>query len=190
MLLVALALATIGVFAARTLDEHRADSLAPRAATTSIVDEPAPAEQVQAASLFPTTSVEDGERRPTGLGVPGQPTVLMINSTSCGFCKQSLRDLATLSGGRPLPGLRVLTLEGAREGMPMVTAAGVRGVEFIGPASDAARVLFTFRIQGTPTFVAIDRHGVVRRLMPGYPGRDELRRWLPVMQRTADWPDG
>jgi hypothetical protein len=71
----------------------------------------------------------------------------------------------------------------------MLADAGVAGAVLIGPATDAAKVLFTFRIQGTPTFVAVDRQGVVRRLMPGYPGPDELRRWVPVMARSAGWRD-
>ncbi|MCU0649231.1 MAG: thioredoxin family protein [Gemmatimonadaceae bacterium] len=176
-----------GLVAARVLDRDRAASISSRAATTSITDEAPPSERVLATALFPSAAVHDRSGSATTLGAEGQPAVLMINSTSCGYCKQSLADLGQLAKGRPLPGLRVLTLEGAESGVSMLEAAGVRGAAFIGPATDQARVLFTFRIQGTPTFIAIDGTGGVRRIMPGYPGTDELRRWLPVMERTADW---
>jgi hypothetical protein len=179
-----------GVVAASVLDRNRAASVGARTASASITDDAPPTERVLASALFPNAAVHDRSGAVTTLGADGQPTVLMINSTSCGYCKQSLADLGQLAAGRPLPGLRVLTLEGADGGVAMLEAAGVRGAAFIGPATDQARVLFTFRVQGTPTFIAIDGAGGVRRIMPGYPGTDELRRWLPVMERTADWRVG
>lgn len=175
--------------AVRVLDANRARSTAARGAG-SLFDEPAPTERIDVGALFPSANVRDSTGAPVPLVEPDVVGVLMINSTSCGFCRQSLQTLGELTQGTPLPGLRVLTLEGAADGRPMLEEARVRGATLVGPGSDAAKVLFTFRIQGTPTFVAVDRRGLVRRIMPGYPGPDELRRWLPLMTRSGDFRAG
>jgi hypothetical protein len=180
---------TLGIGAVRVLDRQRNTAVAPRNPAASITEEPMPTERLLVGELFPSAVISDTGGRVVPLAAPGDVSVLMINSTSCGFCRESLAELGRLTKGHPLPGLRVLTLEGAADGQTMLAAAGVVGAVLIGPATDAAKVLFTFRIQGTPTFVAVDRQGVVRRLMPGYPGPDELRRWVPVMARSAGWRD-
>jgi hypothetical protein len=156
----------------------------------TIVEDPAPAELVPAGALFAGFVAIDAAGTAAPLADAGRPAVLMVNSTSCGFCKRALADLGALAGGRPLPALRVLTLEGAGQGRPMLAREGLTGAALLGPATDAARVLFTYRFQGTPTFIAIDGQGRVRRIMPGYPGRAELARWLPVMLGGSDWPAG
>jgi hypothetical protein len=117
----------------------------------------------------------------------GEPTVVMVISETCGVCKEALRDFGVMAAGRPLPRLRVVTLEGAAAGVPMVTAAGVRGATLAGPVSPAAEALFAFQIRGTPTFLALDDGGRVRRVVPGYPGREAFAPWVGVMlgDRTA-----
>jgi hypothetical protein len=179
----------LGIGASRVLDGARQTSSAPTSSPGSIVDEPFTGERVLATTLFPSAAISDATGQPVPLSPRGEASIVMISSTSCGYCKQSLAELGELTKGRPVPGLRVLTLEGAADGAPMLAAAGVTGAVLIGPGTDAAKVGLTFRIQGTPTFVAIDRNGLVRRIMPGYPGPGELRRWLPVMTGSASWRD-
>lgn len=113
-----------------------------------------------------------------------EPTVVMISSETCTYCKASFRDMAATASGRPFKRLRVLTLEGASVGEPMVRAAGVQGATLVGPTSRADEATFTFQIRGTPTFLFIDASGQVRATLIGYPGSDGLRPWIDVMLGT------
>jgi hypothetical protein len=118
----------------------------------------------------------------------GHPTVVMVSSETCTYCDQALRDLGRLAGGRPLPRLRVVTIEGAARGRPMVEAAGVRGAVLAGPVTPAAEAQFAFQIRGTPTWLALDARGRVTRTMLGYPGEAVLPAWLGVMTGARDAP--
>lgn len=118
----------------------------------------------------------------------GEPSIVMVNSTTCGWCKRALRDIGELANGRPVPRLKVLTLEGAKFGIPMLSQENIVGAQLIGPAGNSDQVLLTFRYPGTPTFVAIDRDGRVARTMPGYPIREEMKHWFAVMVGDADVP--
>ncbi len=115
------------------------------------------------------------------LAVPGQPTIVMISSLTCGWCKRALADLGQMSAGRPLPNLTLLTLEGAAEGSAMLQKEGITGARLVGPAGGNETVMLTFRYPGTPTFIAIDRNGRVVRTMPGYPIPEEMKHWYAVM---------
>ena len=121
----------------------------------------------------------DGAIRP--IADAGEPTVVMVISETCAVCKEALRDFGQAAAGRPLRRLHVVTLEGAAAGVPLVNAAGVRGATLSGPVSAAAEALFTFQIRGTPTFLALDDGGRVRRVIPGYPGREAFRPWVETM---------
>lgn len=114
-----------------------------------------------------------------------EPTVVMVSSETCTYCRASFRDMATAAAGRPLARLRVLTLEGAAVGEPMVRAAGVTGATLVGPADPSATAAVTFQIRGTPTFLFVDAGGRVRETLIGYPGSDGLRRWIAVMLGDA-----
>ena len=103
----------------------------------------------------------------------------MVVSRTCAVCKEALRDFGR--AGRPLPHLWLVTLEGAEHGAPMLAASGVRGAVLAGPPTPAAEALFTFQIQGTPTFLALAPDGAVERVLPGYPGGDRMRGWMDVM---------
>jgi|GEM_PF-1005071 len=120
--------------------------------------------------------------------VEGQPTIVMINSRTCSWCKKSVKDIGELSEGRALPRLTVLTLEGAAEGEPMLAKEKIVGATLVGPAGPSEQVLLTFRNAGTPTFIAVDRNGRVVRTMPGYPIREELKFWHAVMLGEAEVP--
>jgi hypothetical protein len=131
-------------------------------------------------------------RDATGAIVPlvteGEPAILMISSVTCGWCKKSLKDLGELSAGRPLPRLKLLTLEGAAGGAPMLARENITGAQLIGPSGSRDQVLLTFRYPGTPTFVAIDKTGRVVATIPGYPMREVLKTWHAVMVGDADVP--
>jgi hypothetical protein len=131
-----------------------------------------------------TVRTVDG--RVTPLASLGEPAVVMVVSQSCGVCKEALRDFGRMASGRPLPRLWLVTLEGAALGAAMADSAGVRGAVLAGPAVPAAEALFTFQIQGTPTFLALDAGGRVRRVFPGYPGREVMAPWVELMAGTRD----
>ncbi|MEP6766002.1 MAG: hypothetical protein ABJB66_16940 [Gemmatimonadaceae bacterium] len=133
-------------------------------------------------------AVSDTSGHTVPLVTKGEPAIIMVSSRTCAWCKQTLADLRVLANGRPLPRLKVLTLEGAGEGVGMVASEGLIGVQLIGPIAGADQVQLTFRYPGTPTFLAIDRDGRVVRTMPGYPMGDELKRWFNVMVGDADTP--
>ena len=118
----------------------------------------------------------------------GQPVILMVSSRTCTWCKRALKDLGELSAGRPLPRLKVITLEGAAEGVAMLAKEGITGAQLVGPVGSADQVLLTFRYPGTPTFVAIDRNGRVVKTLPGYPVREEMKHWYAVMVGDQDVP--
>lgn len=124
-------------------------------------------------------------RDEAGALVPLAPTegaaVVMVSSESCGSCAASLRDLARMSDGRPLPRLHVLALEGSASARRMLDRHGVRGAAALGPADDAQQTVLSLQLPGTPTFLLVDADGRVRATMPGYPGAEGLRPWLLVM---------
>ncbi len=147
----------------------------------------APAKSRQGLGAFPVRNAD-------GATVPivndGEPAIVMINSRTCGYCKMALRDLGAYANGRDASRLRMLTLEGAADGLPMLQAANIVGAVPLGPATSQAQVLLTFRYRGTPTFVAVDAEGRIRGTMPGYPGPERLASWFDVMlgDRSAPLP--
>lgn len=125
-----------------------------------------------------------------GANVPlvdrGTPAVVMISSETCTFCRQALRDVAALSGGRAVPRLFMLTLDGAESSAAMAREAGVRGARHTGPVGPRERALLELQTPGTPTFLFVDVDGRASIFLPGYPGREGLRVWVDVM--TGDAP--
>ena len=111
----------------------------------------------------------------------GEAAVLMVSSVTCEYCDRALRDAARLAGGRPLPGLRVLTLEGTAGGARMLARTGVRGAWLAEPMGNTDRVLLTFRVPGTPVFAVVDDAGRVTRVVPGYPGSAGVEAMLGAM---------
>ncbi|HET7458614.1 MAG TPA: hypothetical protein VFJ74_13290 [Gemmatimonadaceae bacterium] len=111
----------------------------------------------------------------------GEPAVLMVSSVTCEYCDRALRDAARFAGGRPLPGLRVVTLEGVAGGKEMLERTGVRGAWLAEPAGNADRVLLTFRVPGTPVFAVVDSGGRVTSVVPGYAGRDAIEALMGIM---------
>jgi hypothetical protein len=138
----------------------------------------APVASRQGLGAFP---VRDLQGNTVPIVNDGEPAVVMINSRTCGYCKLALRDLGLYANGRSAPRLRMLTLEGAADGQPMLSEAKVRGAVPLGPATSNSQVLLTFRYRGTPTFVAIDGEGRIRGTLPGYPGPERLASWFDVM---------
>ena len=118
----------------------------------------------------------------------GEPVIVMISSRTCSWCKRALKDLGELSAGRPLPRLKMLTLEGAADGVPMLAKEHSVGAQLVGPFGSSDQVLLTFRYRGTPTFIAIDRNGRVVQTMPGYPMREVMKQWYAVMVGDAEVP--
>ena len=117
----------------------------------------------------------------TTLTTPGEPAVVMVSSVSCGVCAEAMDDFGEQAKGAPLPRLRVVTLEGARAGAPMLARHGIAGVWHAGPADGDGQTLLTFQFPGTPTFLLVDADGAVRAAMPGYPGRQRFAPWWRVM---------
>lgn len=165
------------------------DVVAEAAATVQALAQDAPegAEALSREGLgaFP---VRDANGATVPIVTNGEPAIVMISSRTCGYCRLALRDLGTYANGRAASRLRLLTLEGAGDGVPMLQAAGVSGARPIGPATSQSHVLLTFRYRGTPTFVAVDANGRIRGTMPGYPGPERLASWFDVMIGTADLP--
>ena len=139
----------------------------------------------QAIGTFKVTAL-NGKVIP--LHLKGEPAILMISSRTCSWCKRALKDLGVMAAGRPLPRLKLLTLEGAGEGVAMLAKEQLTGAQLIGPAGSSDQVLLTFRYPGTPTFVAIDRNGRVVRTLPGYPIPEEMKHWFAVMVGDQDVP--
>ena len=124
----------------------------------------------------------------TALNRGGEPAVVMVSSETCQYCKAALREMGRVAAGRPLRGLRLVTLEGAAAGVPMTRLASVTGATLAGPVTPAAEALFTFQIRGTPTFVALDSSGAVTRTLVGYPGDGAFRSWIGVMLGERERP--
>jgi thioredoxin-related protein len=134
------------------------------------------------------TKVKQLDGRVVPLVPVGEPTVVMVSSRTCNWCKKALKDFGEMANGRPVPRLTLLTLEGAAEGVPMAEREALTGVRFVGPASDQARESLLIRYRGTPTFIAIDGKGRVVHTIPGYPIRPELLRLFGVMAGDTDTP--
>jgi hypothetical protein len=168
----------------------RNDALVNEAAATVVAlatDAPpgAPARSVQGLGAFP---VRNARGETVSIVDDGEPAIVMINSRTCGYCKAALRDLGLYANGRPASRLRMLTLEGAADGEPMLTEANIRGAVPLGPATSQSQVLITFRYRGTPTFVAVDGQGRIRGTLPGYPGPERLATWFDVMLGQREVP--
>ena len=139
-------------------------------------------------AVLGTATVHNELGQSVDIATPGESAIVMISSVSCSWCKRALSDLRELSAGRPLPRLKLLTLEGAADGAPMIQREQLNGVQLIGPENNSSRVTLTFRYQGTPTFLAVDREGRVVQVMPGYPMREVLKLWYNVMVGDAETP--
>lgn len=108
----------------------------------------------------------------------GARRVVMLSSTSCGYCKEALRDMASRAGGRTADGLWLVTLEGADASRGMLQEAGVRGGRALGPADGATQALLTFQTPGTPVFALLDSTGRIIRAVSGYPGARRMEAWF------------
>ncbi|HEY0970248.1 MAG TPA: hypothetical protein VGE02_04630 [Gemmatimonadales bacterium] len=115
------------------------------------------------------------------LAPAGEPAVVMVSSVTCPFCAEAMGDFARMAAGRPLPRLRVVTLEGAVRGEPMLARRGLDGIWHAGPLDGAGQTLLTFQFPGTPTFLLLDAEGGVRAALSGYPGREAIQPWFRVM---------
>jgi hypothetical protein len=153
-----------------------------------LVRTPSVTNGASAAEAIGAFKVRDMSGAIVPLVTPGEPQIIMVSSTSCGWCKRALRDIGEMANGRPVPRLKLLTLEGASLGAPMLAQEKITGAQLLGPAGDGDQVLLTFRYPGTPTFVAIDKEGRVARTMPGYPIREEMQHWFAVMVGASDVP--
>ncbi len=136
----------------------------------------------QARAAVTALMVRDSANTRVALTPVGRPAILMVNSKTCSFCRLALRDIAKLQGSAPVPNLRVVTLEGAAEGLQMLASLGVTGAFNAGPDGESDQVLLTFRIPGTPVFARTDSSGRIVETVPGYPGPEVLARWVPVMR--------
>jgi len=191
--LLAIVLITLGgtAFVTKQVRDRDAASplanVAPRSAGKTISDT-APQTAAKAEDAIGLFKVRNAEGKLIPLVTKGQPAIVMVSSVTCSWCKRALKDLGEMSAGRPLTRLKLLTLEGAADGAPMVAKEGIVGAQLIGPAGNSDQVLMTFRYPGTPTFVAIDRNGRVVKTMPGYPIRQEMAHWFAVMVGDAETP--
>jgi hypothetical protein len=167
MALVAVALACSALVAQRALSEPRAP-------------------QVQ--DQLGVSQVRDLKGRVVPLLADKTPTIIMINSRTCPWCKKSLRDIGQIAAGQPLPRLTVLTLEGAPYGKPMLESEGIAGARLVGPVSSAGDLQAALRQVGTPVFIAVDDRGRVLATVPGYLIYDEMKRWVAVMSGAASSP--
>ena len=169
-------------------DDGASDDSVRSAAITVPGTDTAPATAPSAQRALGAFFVTDLAGSKVPLVTPGTPTILMVSSETCGWCKRALKDLGEMSGGRPLSRLTLLTLEGAASGAPMLAKERIAGARLVGPSGSTDQVLLTFRYPGTPTFVAIDRNGRVVKTMPGYPIREEMQHWFAVMVGDQDTP--
>lgn len=168
--------------------EATSDDFAAVASSVVAGSDTAPQQAPTAESAIGVLQVRDINGNIVPLVTKGEPAIVMVSSVTCQWCKRSLKDLGELSAGRPLPRLKLLTLEGAPEGAPMLAKEHITGAQLIGPAGSSNQVLLTFRFPGTPTFVAVDRNGRVVATMPGYPMREVMKTWFAVMVGDADAP--
>lgn len=189
-----LALLLLGVagtvlFAKRASDSRDAESdhLSFKAATVAGSDT-ASQKAPTAEQAIGALKVRDIRGALIPLVTKGEPAIIMVSSVTCSWCKRALKDLGELSAGRPLPRLKLLTLEGAAGGVPMLSKERITGAQLIGPSGSSDQVLLTFRYPGTPTFVAVDRNGRVVATMPGYPMREVMKTWYAVMVGDSDVP--
>lgn len=130
--------------------------------------------------------VQDADGRRVPLATPGEPLVVMVSSATCAVCEEAMGDFGRAAAGRPLPRLRIVTLEGERAGAPMLARNRLQQAWHAGPAGDAGQALLTFQFPGTPTFLFVDAEGMVRRAIPGYPGFAAMRPWYDVMAGARD----
>lgn len=148
----------------------------------------APSVALTAQQALGSATARDLAGKTVPLIVKGQPSIVMLSSRTCSWCKKALKDFGNMADGRPVPRLTVLTLEGAAEGVPMLEQEGLRGARLLGPAGSKEQALLLFRYPGTPTFVAVDRNGRVVHTIPGYPVQPELLRLFNVMVGDSDTP--
>lgn len=145
-------------------------------------------ERPTAGAALGTFTVKDVAGHAVPLVTIGEPAIIMVSSRTCSWCRRTLADLGKMAAGRALPRLKLITLEGADEGTPMVAQEKLTGVQLLGPNGNAEAVFMMFRYPGTPTFLAVGRDGRVVETMPGYPDRDTLKRWFSVMVGDSDVP--
>ncbi len=144
----------------------------------------------------PELIVEDflGNRPPTLASLRGKPIVLFIWAEGCGDCKAQSEALANAKSRYENTGLQVVTLtryyEGDGEGdhphqkakMDSVWKAVYSGIGTV-PMVISMASMERYGGSSTPTFVFIDREGIVRRYTPTRLTGAELDRTLDLLTR-------
>lgn len=174
----------------RRVTERRAATAVNLAADAGLVagTDTAPATAPSLQQALGGVKVKDLAGRLAPLLVEARPTIVMVNSRTCPWCKKALKDMGEMAEGRPIPHLTLLTLEGAAYGEPMLAQEKLTGARLVGPATSEEETKLSLRVSGTPTFLAVDRNGRVVRTIPGYPIRPELEHLFRVMTGESDTP--
>lgn len=136
----------------------------------------------------PEIALEDwvGERPASLAARRGKPVVVYVWSKSCGDCREQAAALGRVAGRHAADGLEVVPLtrfytdgetEHARE-KAVVDSVWKAGYAAVGPAAIPLSTASMERYGGssTPTFVFIDRRGVVRGYTPTRLTEAELER--------------
>jgi hypothetical protein len=105
----------------------------------------APTAQQAVAQTLGALKVLNEHDKVVPLITKGEPAIIMISSTGCSWCKRALKDLGELSAGRPLPRLKLFTLEGAVGGAPMLAKEKIGGAQLITLAERSGAADAAFR---------------------------------------------
>ena len=128
---------------------------------------------------LPSEVMVEGESSGTASLVPVEGGVVLIASAGCMHCHSLLESIAEASdGGVGLSHIRVVTVEGVREGRDMLDSLGLSALESWAPRDDVATFAVAIDITATPTTFLVDGDGMIHDRVSGIPGAAELDRWL------------
>ncbi len=139
---------------------------------------PAPAAENGAAARLRSVagdSVVGADGRIQPLAPAGGGAVLVV-STGCPHCHRTLQRLARQAPGGRLPHLNVLVIEGPERGARMLDSLGVRA-PVSGPRREDPGLLSRLGVTGTPTIIAVEGDGSVRRVVVGALSDEEAAVW-------------
>jgi len=133
-----------------------------------------------------------GEPPPALASIKGSPIVLFLWYEGCGDCKAQAASLARVLERRKTTDLRCVAITRYYEDPPARPAEKTRidsvwtavysGVGAI-PRVISTASMITYGVSSTPTFVFIDRKGIVRRYAPTRLTENELERSIAAITR-------
>ena len=112
--------------------------------------------------------------------LPGKSGYTIVVSTGCAHCHVTLQRISQMAEGEELPGLRVVTVEGAAKGQEFLDSVGLVGASSLEP-QDLESLAMAVGLTAVPLLLEFDEQGIVRSQIGGL-SEEEISEMLPALR--------